>query len=198
MLLRPPDIGAAETPSPTFWCCWDPHILVLLRPPHSDAAETLHILVLVRPPHSGAAETPTFWYCWDRQLPFKKIQHGGDWEWSRTQGPKNFHNILLTVRPLSWAYGHWKMLLILKKLFSTWLLSSIFRFDSPKKCPTNLYAVNLWLKSVSATGATETPTSLCCSHPLAYMLLRPLMCCWGLFISHLYSRVSLVLTLPGQ
>ena len=38
------------------------------------------------------------------------------------------------------------MLLILKKQFSTWLLPDIFRYDSPKKCPTILYAVNLWLK----------------------------------------------------
>ena len=60
----------------------------------------------------------------------------------------------MTVRPLSWACGHeTEMLLILKKLFLTWLLRDIFRYDSPKKCPTILYAVNLWLKPVSATGA---------------------------------------------
>ena len=80
------------------------------------------------------------------------------WRWvrpSRTQGPKNVHNFLLTVRPLSWACGHGtEMLLILKNLFLTWLLPDIFRYDSPKKCPTILYAVNLWLKPVSATGAS--------------------------------------------
>ena len=32
------------------------------------------------------------------------------------------------------------------------LLPDILRYDSPKKCPTILYAVNLWLKPVSATG----------------------------------------------
>ena len=57
-------------------------------------------------------------------------------------------------RPLSWACGHGtEMLLILKNIFLTWLLPDIFRYDSPKKCPTILYAVNLWLKPVSATGA---------------------------------------------
>ena len=29
----------------------------------------------------------------------------------------------------------------------------MFRYDSPQECPTILYAVNLWLKPVSATGA---------------------------------------------
>ena len=85
----------------------------------------------------------------------RKIQHGGDWERSRPQGPKNVHNFLMTVRPLSWACGHGtKILLILKKLFLIWLLPDISRYDSPKKCPMVLYAVNLWLKPVSATGAT--------------------------------------------
>ena len=45
MLLRPTHSGAAETPlvllRPLWkkWCCWDAHILVLLRPPvpHSGA-----------------------------------------------------------------------------------------------------------------------------------------------------------------
>ena len=36
----------------------------------------------------------------------------------------------------------------------TWLPPNIFRYDSPKKCPTILYAVNLWLKPVSVTRAT--------------------------------------------
>ena len=64
---------------------------------------------------------------------------------------KNAHNFFLTVRPLSWACGHGtEMLLILRKLFLTWLLSNIFRYDSPKKCPTILYAANplglLWME----------------------------------------------------
>ena len=43
----------------------------------------------------------------------------------------------MTVRPLSWACGHGtEILLILKKLFLTWLLPDIFQYDSPKKCPT--------------------------------------------------------------
>ena len=66
----------------------------------------------------------------------RKIQHGGDWERSRPQGPKNVHNFLMTVRPLSWSCGHGsEMLLILKKTVLTWLLPDIFRYDSPKKCP---------------------------------------------------------------
>ena len=52
----------------------------------------------------------------DRCICFiRKIQHGGDWERSRPQGPKNVHNFLMTVRPLSWVCGHGtEMLLILK------------------------------------------------------------------------------------
>ena len=77
-----------------------------------------------------------------------------NWERSRPQGPKNVHDFLMTVRPLSWACGNGtEMLPILKKLFLTWLFSDIFRYDSPKKSPTILYAVNLWLKPVSATWA---------------------------------------------
>ena len=48
----------------------------------------------------------------------RKIQHGGDWERSGSQGPKNVHNFWMTVRPLSWACGHGTgMLLIPKKIF---------------------------------------------------------------------------------
>ena len=79
-----------------------------------------------------------------------KIQHGGDWEQSWPQGPKNDHNFLLTVRHLSLACGHGtKILLILKKFFFTWLFLDIFWYDSPKKYPTILYTVNLWLKQNS-------------------------------------------------
>ena len=46
----------------------------------------------------------------------RKIQHGGDWEWEWPQGPKNVHNFLMTVWPLSFACGHGtETLLILKK-----------------------------------------------------------------------------------
>ena len=31
----------------------------------------------------------------------------------------------------------------------TWLLPNNFRYDSPKKCPTVLYAVILWLTGAS-------------------------------------------------
>ena len=60
----------------------------------------------------------------------------------------------MTVRPLSRACGHeTEMLLILKKIFSTLLFSDIFRYDSPEKSPTILYALNLWMKPVAATWA---------------------------------------------
>ena len=46
----------------------------------------------------------------------RKIQHGGDWERSPPQGPKNVHNFLMTVQPLSRASGHGtEILQILKK-----------------------------------------------------------------------------------
>ena len=46
----------------------------------------------------------------------RKIQHIGDWEWSRLQCPKNVHNFLMTVRKMSWACDLVaEMLLILKK-----------------------------------------------------------------------------------
>ena len=49
----------------------------------------------------------------------KKInvfQHGGDWERFRSQGLKNVHNFLMTVRKMSWACDIVaKMLLIQKK-----------------------------------------------------------------------------------
>ena len=79
----------------------------------------------------------------------RKIQHGSDWERSRTQGPKNVHNFLVTVRPVSWACGHGtEMLLILKKYFRPDYSRGSLRYDSPTKCPTILYGVNLWLKPV--------------------------------------------------
>ena len=69
----------------------------------------------------------------------QKIQYGGDWERSRPQGPHAGMN-----------YGT-EMLLILKKLFSTWLLPIIFRYDSPKKCPT------ICTRSICACGWNMDP-----------------------------------------
>ena len=93
---------------------------------------------------------------WGRGLMYLLYPKNSTLRWLRaipTPRSKNVHNFLMTERPLSWACGHRTES---KKLFSTWLLSDIFRYDSPNKCPTILYAVNLWLKPVSATGATVT------------------------------------------
>ena len=74
----------------------------------------------------------------------------------------------MSVRPLSWACGHGtEMLLILKKIFLTWLFPDIFRYDSPKKCPTILYSVN--------TGATKQPgEELTRPAKLIYLNFQPL------------------------
>ena len=57
----------------------------------------------------------------------EKIQHGGDWERSRPQGPKNVHSFLMTVRSLSWACGHrTEMLLILKKIIFNLIMPRYF------------------------------------------------------------------------
>ena len=85
----------------------------------------------------------------------KKIsvfQHGGDWERSRTQGPKNVKNFLTIVRKMSWACDLVANMSLIKTK-STWLCEARLRYDRPNKCPTILYGVNLWLKpGVSATG----------------------------------------------
>ena len=60
----------------------------------------------------------------------------------------------LSMRAWSWNVTDSK-----KKLFSTWLFPDVLRYDSSKKCPTILYAVNLWLKPVSATGARVNPSN---------------------------------------
>ena len=55
----------------------------------------------------------------------RKIQHGGDWQRSRPQGPKNVHNFLMTSE---WACGYGtEMLLILKK--------TIFDLITPRYFP---------------------------------------------------------------
>ena len=49
------------------------------------------------------------------------------------------------------------MSLILKKTIFDLIIGGHagLRYDRPKKCPTFLYGVNLWLKQVSATGAND-------------------------------------------
>ena len=85
----------------------------------------------------------------------RKIQHGGDWERSRPQGPKNVHNFLMTVRLLSWAWERVaEILLILKNYFRTDYSGTSIRYELPKKYPMIFYEVNLWLKPVSASGAS--------------------------------------------
>ena len=97
--------------------------------------------------HDVHSEAVDWCICYTR-----KIQHGGDWERSRPQGPKNMYITFNDCATSNLSMRAWtEMLLILKKRFSTWLFPDIFRYDSPKKCSTNLYAVNLWLKPVSAT-----------------------------------------------
>ena len=81
-----------------------------------------------------------------------KIQHGGDWERPRPQARKNFHNFLMTVRTLSWACDLVpEMLLILKKNIFDLIIRPEGLFMTVKKCPTFLYAVNMWLKPLSLT-----------------------------------------------
>ena len=141
-------------------------------------------------------ESDQFWVNWPRYLsPSVKNRGGGGiiavssspmpwmdifalpekWQWLRaipTPRSENVHNFLMTVRPLNWACGHGtELLLILKKLFLTWLLPDIFRYDSLEKCPTILYAVNLWLKPVSLTGARGInvhPNTANTRHPLQW------------------------------
>ena len=92
----------------------------------------------------------TFWYiCSFFSCSFtRKIQHGDDWERSRPQGPKNVHNFLMTVRPLSWACGYGtEMLLMLQKLFLTWLFPDIFRYvlrNVPRFCTRSICGWNLF------------------------------------------------------
>ena len=78
----------------------------------------------------------------------QKIQHDGDCDRSRPQGPKNVHNFLFTVRPLSWACGHGtQMLLILKKnqpdysaIFSDMTVQrNVPRFCTRSICVWNLF-----------------------------------------------------------
>ena len=75
------------------------------------------------------------------------------WRWLRGI-PKNFHNFLMTVRPLSWACGHGtEMLLILKQIFLTWLFPifsdmtvqrHVPRFCTRSICGWNLFQPLDW------------------------------------------------------
>ena len=64
-----------------------------------------------------------------------KIQHGGDWERSRPLGPENFHNFLMTVRPLCWACGHGTEMLLLLKKNLTWLFCNISEMTAQRNVP---------------------------------------------------------------
>ena len=87
----------------------------------------------------------------------RKIQHGGDWKRSRPQGPKNVHNFLLTVRPPSRARGHGtKLLLILKKIFSTCLFRDKSYMWPYKKMSYDFVRG----QSVAETCFTFTPLTL--------------------------------------
>ena len=53
--------------------------------------------------------------------------------------------LVMSVRPLSWAYGHGTgMLLILKKAIFDPITPRYFPIWQSKECPTILCAVNLW------------------------------------------------------
>ena len=73
-----------------------------------------------------------------RGLMYLLYPKNSTWRWLRAiSTPRSEKCPYFNVRPLSWACGHGtEMLLILKKLFSTWLFPDIFKYDSPKKCPT--------------------------------------------------------------
>ena len=62
------------------------------------------------------------------------FQLGGDWERCRTQGPKNVHNFLITVRKMNWACGHvTEMLLILKNVFNLIIRDQVLYICPSKK-----------------------------------------------------------------
>ena len=61
----------------------------------------------------------------------------------------------MTVRAVRRSCGHGaEMLLIKNNYFRPDYSRVSLRYDRPKKSPTILYASNLWLKPVSATGAS--------------------------------------------
>ena len=88
----------------------------------------------------------------------RKFQHGGDWEWSRPHDPKNVHNFLIAVRPLSWACGHGtKMLLILKKTFFNLITPRYFPIWQSKEMSHDF---------VRGQSVAETCGVVCRMHPV--------------------------------
>ena len=88
----------------------------LRRWPASIIKHIIHVCWLIKQwpwrPHRGRGLGIRF--TWKNQV----FQHGGDWEWSWPQAPKNVHNYLITVRKKSWAYDLVaEMLMILKNIF---------------------------------------------------------------------------------
>ena len=89
--LRPSTLPLGDGGSPQYWLS------------HVDGEETF--FVSFKPPRPGT-EPRTL--AWNAAVLTTTLgpPPGGDWERSRPQGPKNVHNLLLAVRPLSWACGH--------------------------------------------------------------------------------------------
>ena len=68
----------------------------------------------------------------------RKIQHGGDWEWSRPQGQNNVHNFLMIVRKMSWACDIVAEMLLIQK---TWLFEDKSKIWAPKEMSHNIICV---------------------------------------------------------
>ena len=76
----------------------------------------------------------------------RKNQQGGDWERTRPQGPINVHNFLVTAcatSELSMPAWNWNVA-DSKKTYFRPDHGPYFPIWHSKKCPTILYAVNLW------------------------------------------------------
>ena len=116
----------------------------------------------------------------------QKIQHGSDWERSRPKGPKNVHTFLMTVRPLNSNVPGSKII-----NFRPDYPTGSLIYDRPKKCPTILYAVNLWLKPVSATGASHNAHCFVINKcgPLT-IWIRQIYCCKCYTYHILWKKIS--------
>ena len=91
----------------------------------------------------------------------RKNQHGGDWERSRPQSPKNVHNFLITVRPLSWACGHGtEMLLIVKIIFSTWLFEGMSQIWQSKEMSQDFVRGQPVAEACYSHSAAATSTAI--------------------------------------
>ena len=96
-------------------------------------------------------EALDWWICFT-----PKIQHDGDWERSRPRGPKNVHNFLSNdsaTSELSTRAWNWNVTDSKKTIFDL-IIFRYFPIWQSKEMSHDLYAVNLWLKPVSATGAS--------------------------------------------